>query len=1232
MKIFTFKQILITLLLLCICVPTNAAYIEKQPITVIQPDGEIIHCFVTGDEFYNWVHDADGFTLIRDPSTGVVVYAKLINDELVSTGVKVGSVNPAAIGLKPRTIISAEKRKQLRRDFLREASPIRGSKEEGQEIRRAGQNNGTLNNLVIYIRFSDETEFPPQANTHNDIFNKDEAGFASMYGYFKAASYGATLIPSTFYPISTGNTIISYQDIYPRSFFQPYNAVTNPNGWQGNEQGTREGQLLRRAVEAVSSQIPTSLDLDFNGDGYVDNICFVVRGAPDAWATLLWPHKSDLSSETVYINGKRVGPYNFILENGLGASVLAHEMFHTLGAPDLYRYTDNTINPVDLWDLMSYDMNPPQSSTAFMKYKYGGWIDNIPEITQNGTYFLNNVWSPTNNAYRIASPNSSTEFFVIEYRDRNVYWDIFTYGSGLIIYRVNTTVTGNAGGPPDEIYIYRPGGHSTTINGTPNNAHFSSNVGRTEFHNTSDPPCFLSNNQPGGIHILNIGASGGATMSFDVFMTGNLITATAGQGGSISPGSTAVESGSSITFIFTPNPGKAIESVLVDGENVPAAVAVGSYTFTNVMANHTIHVDFACYPQLLIEESFDNATFPPECWTSVAETNAAWRRATAGGIGHPDLTPHTGTGMLQFYSNFTSSQTKKGLLISPQIAINNNDSELSFWLYKDHFSPTNGNDRVNIYISENESIDGLMPIATYHRYWGNFPVTQNYPAWHYCTLSLPTSSMNTAYIIFEGVSDVDQLPIGGNIYLDDIKIETVAISTLTVNPTSLNFNNVIISTTSSPQTIAVSGTNLTGNISYAKGGADADAFTITQSSWNAASGGTLSVTFSPSAIRTYNATITISSPNAEDKVISLSGAGVAAQSVTGVNLDMTTLTLNVGNTEQLTATVLPENAADQTVSWSSNNTARATVSNTGLVTAISAGTAVVTVTTQDGGYTASCTVTVVDLPITFTAFMLNDGEQTALRRTVNLNYTFSGGMPTHFRATESAAALSSAAWQNYNPSSLTYTFATEVHEPKTVYTQLSNSAGETEVRSASIIYKPLHTKLALTAFSMNNNAMSTNNRMVTLNHTVENGIPALYSASESPLQVGKIWFPYVKTPLFELSEGAGMKEVYFAVANSADTSNIASAQIYLDESLTIGGNGLVAKLFPNPVENYVNVVVEDAASSVMVTVYNIKGEVYLSQTFSTSIFSVDLSRCVSGMLIVRIQSGNKYVIKNIIKL
>lgn len=82
-------------------------------------------------------------------------------------------------------------------------------------------------------------------------------------------------------------------------------------------------------------------------------------------------------------------------------------------------------------------------------------------------------------------------------------------------------------------------------------------------------------------------------------------------------------------------------------------------------------------------------------------------------------------------------------------------------------------------------------------------------------------------------------------------------------------------------------------------------------------------------------------------------------SVTGVTVSPTTATITAGNTQVLTATVLPTDATDKTLTWSSNNTAVATVDAAGVVTAVAADTATITVTTNDGGFTATCAVTVV---------------------------------------------------------------------------------------------------------------------------------------------------------------------------------------------------------------------------------------------------------------------------------
>ena len=86
--------------------------------------------------------------------------------------------------------------------------------------------------------------------------------------------------------------------------------------------------------------------------------------------------------------------------------------------------------------------------------------------------------------------------------------------------------------------------------------------------------------------------------------------------------------------------------------------------------------------------------------------------------------------------------------------------------------------------------------------------------------------------------------------------------------------------------------------------------------------------------------------------------GTVIYKVTGVSLNMTELTLTEGDSETLTASIAPTDATDQKVTWNSSAPAVATVDANGNVTAMDAGTAVITVTTEDGNKTATCTVTV----------------------------------------------------------------------------------------------------------------------------------------------------------------------------------------------------------------------------------------------------------------------------------
>lgn len=116
---------------------------------------------------------------------------------------------------------------------------------------------------------------------------------------------------------------------------------------------------------------------------------------------------------------------------------------------------------------------------------------------------------------------------------------------------------------------------------------------------------------------------------------------------------------------------------------------------------------------------------------------------------------------------------------------------------------------------------------------------------------------------------------------------------------------------------------------------------------------------------------------------------VKSVSVTEVGLNKTSTTLIEGETETLVATVMPENATDKSVVWESGNESAATVSQEGLVTAVGEGKATITVKANDGGFSASCEVTVNKKVIAVTgvklsaaSMTLREGEKGTLTATV----------------------------------------------------------------------------------------------------------------------------------------------------------------------------------------------------------------------------------------------------------
>ena len=146
----------------------------------------------------------------------------------------------------------------------------------------------------------------------------------------------------------------------------------------------------------------------------------------------------------------------------------------------------------------------------------------------------------------------------------------------------------------------------------------------------------------------------------------------------------------------------------------------------------------------------------------------------------------------------------------------------------------------------------------------------------------------------------------------------------------------------------------------------------------------------------------LSALSAVAAVIAFSGCGGKEQEqpkpdpvkVSGVSIDKPTLSMTEGETANLTAIVMPENATNKAVAWKSGNSGVADVDASGKVTAVKAGTSDITVTTADGGKTAICKVTVTEKTVPATGLTLSlssvafvEGQTKSINATVTPSNT-----------------------------------------------------------------------------------------------------------------------------------------------------------------------------------------------------------------------------------------------------
>lgn len=505
----------IFIIFIMVTVHLVSAPIKNYPVQLSQPDGSVIECYVSGDEFFNYYHTSEGY-FIKQGNDGYYYLADQTDGKIVTTLFRADRINPAGLKIE-KWLQPDEESIKYRKEFQSNYDKFSKSKDDVNLLAREGK----LNNIVIFIKFLKDTEYNDKFSDYDDLYN--HPGQVSFKNYYMAASYDRLDVTTHFYPPQS-ETIVSYTDIRSRNFYSPYSEIGNPDGYDGYEQRkNRENYLLERALEYAIADIPKDIDFDSNDDGYVDNVTFILKGTPTGWSTLLWPHRSWMFNSKTTINGAKVLDYNvgiseLTFDNNYGLGTIVHEFFHTLGAPDLYHYNYDGFRPTGVWDLMSETSNPPQFMCNYLKYQYTGWVDKIPTIIKEGTYKLYPTTHSDSNIYKINIDNSE-DFLILEYRKKTATYDSRIPGNGLLVYYINNerAYQGNAQGPPDEIYLLRPDG-SSVIDGNIGAAHFTKDFDRTSIGAFTNPSLSLNSPKNVNIEIYNIG-SPGETITFQIGYT-----------------------------------------------------------------------------------------------------------------------------------------------------------------------------------------------------------------------------------------------------------------------------------------------------------------------------------------------------------------------------------------------------------------------------------------------------------------------------------------------------------------------------------------------------------------------------------------------------------------------------------------------------------------------------------------------------------------------------------------
>lgn len=409
-----------------------------EEFTFTQPDGTIFQVRGWGDQHHAVFETLEGYTIVKDPSTGFFQYASVSPDaeDLQPTGARPNFINPQNLGLSRGLRIS---RKAAKAKAM-EGSGLPPGTSRWEERRR--QFKTALRNAAT----AGVTLAPPHRETVGDfvglclliqfpdvpgtISRQQVDEFCNKPGYSEFGNKGS--VYDYFYDVSGGR--LKYKNVVA-----PYYTTLHPRAYYTNEhvdQPIRARELIKEALDHLRAQ-----GFDFSGltsddqdNVYATNV-FYAGTRVNNWAKGLWPHSYHLLSQYQLVPGKLAFDYQITdMTSELSLGTFCHENGHMIcDFPDLYDYGAESAG-IGRFCLMCAGGNvSPKNPThinAYLKYR-AGWAQAVTKVTAG----LNATVAAGENKFFIHRKNQ-TEYFIIENRYKRGRDDSLP-GSGLAIWHVD---------------------------------------------------------------------------------------------------------------------------------------------------------------------------------------------------------------------------------------------------------------------------------------------------------------------------------------------------------------------------------------------------------------------------------------------------------------------------------------------------------------------------------------------------------------------------------------------------------------------------------------------------------------------------------------------------------------------------------------------------------------------------------------------------------------------------